>query len=310
MRVKKVCLLLLSCVLLVCCLTACANRAENISIERTAAPSANDAVVYEEAAGTAALSSGNSADSDSAIPLPENRKWVITMSISMETEDLDSTLSQISKKIQSLGGYAESQSVSGTSSAGSGRYAYLTVRIPAEQADEFAADVSGMTNVTSSSRNVEDITLSYSDTEGRVTALETEQTRLLELMEQAENMSDLLEIEERLTEVRYQLENYTSALRLYDNQVNYATVNLRITQVEKYTPVQERSFWEKVTDGLSDSIADLGQIIVDFIACVIIDLPYLVVIALIAWAVIAIVRHQIRRHRAKKQVTAEKENKS
>ena len=69
-------------------------------------------------------------------------------------------------------------------------------------------------------RLTENVTLQYVSTESRVKALETEQTRLLELLENAETMEDLLTIEARLTDVRWELENYASQLRVLDNQVN------------------------------------------------------------------------------------------
>ena len=143
------------------------------------------------------LTAASAKQTGSAIELPQNRKWVITMSLSTETGDMDTALEAISARIQQMQGYVESQNISGLS--GRQRTASLTIRVPADQVDSFVEEVSGLTNLVSSSRNVRDITLTYSDTEGRVKALETEQTRLLELMEQAENMSDLLEIEARLT---------------------------------------------------------------------------------------------------------------
>lgn len=255
----------------------------------------------EMAAGTMGLSA-NRATAKSAQTLPENRKWIITMNLSAETDDLDAALEAIDARIQALEGYVEGQNVSGGSSgSGRHRFANLTIRVPADQVDSFVEEIAGLTNVVSSSRNVQDITLTYTDTAGRVTALETEQARLLELMEQAETMSDLLEIEARLTEVRYQLESYASTLRLYDNQVDYATVSLYITEVEKYTPVEEPGFWEKITGGLWDSVVNLGETIVAFVSWLIIDLPYLALIALFAWAVISITKRTIRKRKAKKE---------
>ena len=253
------------------------------------------------ASGTAALGA-NKAAAKSAQILPQNRKWIITMNLTAETENLDGALEAIAAQIQAMEGYVEGQNISG-GSAGSGRhrYASLTIRVPADRVDSFVEEISGLTNVVSNSRSVQDITLTYSDTEGRVTALETEQTRLLELMEQAENMSDLLEIEERLTEVRYQLESYASTLRLYDNQVDYATVSLYISEVEKYTPVEEPGFWEKITSGLAESFVDLADAIVAFAAWFIIDLPYLVLIALIVWAIIGFTKRSIRKRKARKE---------
>lgn len=308
MKKKKALIIVMAAALLLGLLGGCGSK--NLSMEPDTARSylyAEDSISYETAMAAPAAMSGAGSNAESAadtasIPLPENRKWVITMSLTAETENLTDAMGLLAEKIQDSGGYVESQSISGTA-ANSGRSpsAYITVRIPAEQLDSFVEDVSGMTNVVSSSRYVEDITLRYTDTEGRVKALQTEEARLLELMEQAETMSDLLEIEERLTEVRYQLENYTSTLRLYDNQVDYATLDLTLREVEKFTPPEKQGFWQKVTSGLADSIVDLGQGMVDVTAWVLIELPYLVLVGLLGWLTVFLTRRSIKKRRAKKE---------
>ena len=84
----------------------------------------------------------------------------------------------------------ESSEISGLSyyNMDGSRYAWLTLRIPADRLDEFVTVVSGLGNVTSQNESVQDVTLQYVDVESHIEALETEQTRLLELMEQAESM--------------------------------------------------------------------------------------------------------------------------
>ena len=287
-------------------LAGCGQKA---SMQKDRYESVNNAVyemeetgAYDSAPMALSANQRSAATGSASQPLPQNRKWVITMNLTAETGDLDAALDAVLAKVSQMEGYVESQSVSG-GSAGSGRhrFANLTLRIPANVVDGFVEEVADLTNLVSSSRNVQDITLTYSDTAGRVTALETEQARLLELMEQAENMSDLLEIEARLTEVRYQLENYASTLRLYDNQVDYATVSLYISEVEKYTPVEEPGFWEKITSGLADSIVNLGETIVASITWLIIDLPYLAVIALVVWLITALTKRSLRKRKAKKE---------
>ena len=317
MKKKKAFTIVMAAALLVGLLGGCGSK--NLSMEPDTARSdvyADGGISYETAMAAPAAMSGAGSNAESAadtasIPLPENRKWVITMSLTAETENLTDAMGLLAEKIQASGGYVESQSVSGTAvNSGRSPSAYITVRVPAEQLDSFVEDVSGMTNVVSSSRYVEDITLRYTDTEGRVKALQTEEARLLELMEQAETMSDLLEIEERLTEVRYQLENYTSTLRLYDNQVDYATLDLTLREVEKFTPPEKQGFWQKVTSGLADSMVDLSQGIVDFVAWVLIELPYLVLVGLLGWLTVFLTRRSIKKRRAKKaQKTQDGQNK-
>lgn len=312
MNKKKILTAVMAAALLLGLLGGCGSK--SLSMEPDTARNdvyADDGISYETAmAAPAAMSgagsNGKSAAGTASIPLPENRKWVITMSLTAETENLTDAMGLLAEKIQASGGYVENQSVSGTAvNSGRSPSAYITVRVPAEQLDSFVEDVSGMTNVVSSSRYVEDITLRYTDTEGRVKALKTEEARLLELMEQAQTMSDLLEIEERLTEVRYQLENYTSTLRLYDNQVDYATLDLTLREVAKFTPPEKQGFWEKVTSGLADSIVDLGQGLVDVAAWVLIELPYLVLVGLLGWLVVFLTRRSIKKRRAKKEQNAQ-----
>ena len=167
-----------------------------------------------------------------------DQKLIKRVNMDAETEDLEALLPLLLEEISALNGYVESQEIYNGSSYSSYRYrhAQLTIRVPAENLDNLVTQVRGTSNVVSYNESVEDVTLTYVDMETRILVLETERDRLLELMEQAETMSDLLEIEARLTDVRYELENYGSQLRLLDNQIDYATIYLYIDEVQEYTP--------------------------------------------------------------------------
>ncbi len=273
---------------------------------------ATGAMVNDTVAETAdgyAYAAGTETDSKNSLStsaLPDNRKWVITMDIDTETEDMDTALDLLNQKVLALGGYIQDQRISNGSSYAATRYrnANLTVRVPTEQLDAFTTSLSEHSNVVSSTRSAEDITLSYTDTQTRISALETEQTRLLALMEQAETMSDLLEIEERLTDVNYELERYTSQMRTMDNQVDYATIYLYISEVKEYTPVQEQTLWERIRSGFVASLKGLGNGLVECFAWIVIHLPYLLVYGIILFVIARVVR-RIRKHsKAKKSPAA------
>ena len=57
----------------------------------------------------------------------------------------------------------------------------------------------------------------------------------MELLSTAENMEDLLSIESKLSDIRYEIESYESQLRLLDNQIDYSTVHVEIFEVERMT---------------------------------------------------------------------------
>ena len=301
---KKYISCLLALVLVLGLLTGCGGASESAAYKSEA--NYDMVMAAEEAAAPMAMESGLSTGSGAEMreaSVPENRKWIVTVYLSAETEDLDNLTANLDAQIASLCGYVENQSVYNGSSYETyrRRNANLTIRIPADKTDSFVESVGEFSNVTSQEKNREDITLTYVATESRMKALQTEETRLLELLAQAETMEDLLTIEERLTEVRYELESVTSQMRLYDNQVDFATIHLNISEVKEYTPVEEPTFWERITKGFADSIEGVGQGIVDFIAWVIIASPYLVIYGILLVVVIFLARRIRRSCKARKE---------
>jgi len=301
---KKLTALLLTIVMVLTLLTACGgsskSQAADYAMKEEMAAEAPAAMMQMDGANslTGAGETGASA-------LPENRKWIVTVHMDAETEDLDTLIAGLDEKITTMKGYVEDQEIYNGSSYASRRHrnANLTIRIPAEDVTTFTEEVSGIANVVSTNVNREDITLTYVATESKVTALKTEEARLLELLAQAENMSDLLEIEARLSDVRYELERYSSQLRLYDNQVDYATIYLFISEVQEYTPVAEKTVWERIRDGFSSSLKGLKEGTIDCVVWVLANSPYLIVWGIVIAVAVVVFRKlpklRIRR-RAKK----------
>lgn len=250
--------------------------------------------------------------------LPANRKLIQTVNMDVETEDLDAVLQQIDGRIAELGGYVESSNVQNGSAYSGKRYrsADMTIRIPAKDLEVFIDKVGEVSNIVSSRKTVEDITLNYVATESRMKALQTEEARLLELLAQAETMDDLLTIESRLTDVRTELEQVTTALRVFDNQVDYATIHLNIEEVTEYTEVTEpETVWQRIGAGFKKSLKGVGKFLRELFVFLVVASPYLVLIAAITLGTLFIIRFSIRRKRKKRdreralRNQAEEENK-
>ena len=238
-------------------------------------------------------------NSDNALtPVPESgRKLVKTVSMEAETETYDTLMADLDQQIVALGGYVEHRDSHNGSPryGGESRSCTMTIRIPADRLDEFITKVSDSANVLDLSEATEDITLQYVDTESRIAALKTEQTRLMELLASAEDLEAVLLIEERLSDVNYELERYTSQMRTYDNQVDYATVTLSVWEVEVLTPVEEPSVWTRISTGLRDSFRNLGEDVVDTFVWFIVELPYLVIWAAVLGGGFFLLRKIFRR---------------
>ena len=298
MQKKKWICLATVCCLLFSLLAGCAAKSEDNGAYAPEAPMAQNAanrdVLYDSAdsaviEGVAPNKPETGTTGSGGV---KNQKLIRTMHVEAETDDLDALLAKLDGQIRDLDGYVESKSIHNGSYGSKSTYrtAALTIRIPVDRLDGFLSHVKGLTNIVSQKETANDITLSYVATASRITALETEQQRLLELLAKAENMSDLLMIEQRLTDVRTELEEVTSQLRLYDNLVDYGTIHLTVTQVQEYTVVEEETIWQRMGNGLAENWEDLCEFAEDLLVLIVVSLPYLIPVALAGLLVFIVVR--------------------
>ena len=229
------------------------------------------------------------------------RKLIRTITIDAETKDLDALLTDLDVQLATLGGYVQSKQVRGSAANGSRRYASLTLRIPAEKLDQFVSHVSGATNILSSGETTEDVTLKFIATESRIAALEAEEARVMELIAKAENLNELLTLESKLSNIRQELEEVKSQLKLYENLIDYGTVYLSISEEKEYTVVEEEdpTVWERISSGFVKSLNGVGTIFTELFVFFVVASPYLAIPAVIV--VIVLVCLHISRKKAKKR---------
>ena len=231
------------------------------------------------------------------------RKLIRTIDMDVEALEYDKALAFIEENVQKLNGYIEYSSTEGSSIYGDarGRSGELNIRIPKEKADDFLNGLSDKVNVVRKSESTEDITLSYVDVESHKKALQVEQERLLAILEKAETVEDIISVEQRLSEVRYQIGQYESTLRTYDNQVDYTTIKLYISEVQEITEPQEESAWKRMTSGFVHSLVGVMKGLREFFIGLVICLPYLVVWGLIIAGIVLVIKKICKHHKKKKQ---------
>lgn len=300
MKVRQILTMVLAAIFVAGCLAGCSSKAT----VGDAGANGNYAAEYEygDAIYDKTEAPQESASTTSTAGF-QNQKLIRRMSVEAETADMDTLLSALESKTAALGGYVENQSVrnGGSSATRRYRYASLVIRIPADRLEEFIDHVKGSSNITYYQESADDVTLRYVATESRVKALETEQDRLLELLAKAENMSDLLQIEQRLTEVRTELEQVASQLRVYDNLVDYGTVDLNLTEVQEFTVVEEETVWMRIRTGFTDSLKNLGRFFTDAFVWIVVSLPYLIPIGAAAVITVLAVKLANRKKKAAKE---------
>lgn len=323
---KKSLTMLLAMMLAATCMTGCGSSGKSdMSMEAAAeAPAAamteeawaeeeylSETVAYdagygEEVVENQSMPEEEAPEAEAAEPQVQdplaNRKLITTMNLSVETENFDSLMAGVEKQVTSLGGYIESsEQWNGSYDYRGNRNAYLTVRIPADKLDGFVESMEEISNITSKSRSVEDVTLSYVDLESHKKALETEEARLLELLEMAETVEDLITIEDKLAYVRYELESMESQLRTYDNKINYSTVYMDINEVTRLTPEEEPTTWGRIKTGFSENVYHVKEFLKNSLIGLVINIPYIVLWGVVL-GVIGLIIFLAFRHDKKKRM--------
>lgn len=235
-------------------------------------------------------------------PVNSSRKMIRTVNLSVETTEFDQLVTSITTAVTGLNGYIEQSDISGNSISNSynnQRYASLTVRVPSNQLDSFVAQVSQQGNITYKSESTQDVTLQYTDIESRKTALNVEQERLWELLAKAESIESVIALEQRLSEIRYQLESMESQLRTYDNQVDYSTIYLNVSEVKVFAPVAPDSVGQRIQKGFSANLEHVATGLINFFVWFISSLPSFVLLAVIVFLLWVII-HLIQKGRKKK----------
>ena len=212
------------------------------------------------------------------------RKLVRSADLSIRTNAFDDALTHVQDQLSVMGGYIENLYQYGETT----RHISLNMRVPSEKLDEFLLSLEGTGKVTNRSESTVDMTTEYTDNEARLKTLYEKRDRLNELMKQAENVSDLIEIESAIADTQYQIDSFETSQRSIDRQVDMSAVNLTLMEQEKTVVNPELTLMERIRAGFSDSIEWLGEFSRDVIVFVVIASPVIGVIAVVwlGWKII------------------------
>ena len=250
--------------------------------------------VEEEAGGTSA-STVNTDDVKQS-----QDKIIYTYNYSVETKEFDNFMDMVDDRISEYGGYTESADINGNEALGQYRYANLVIRVPSDRIRDFLDMVSTNSNVTYSHKSSDNVTLQYVDLQSHIKALKVEQESLMNLLAKAESVEDIISLQSQLTQVRYEIESYESQLRTFDNKIDYTTLYLDVSEVERETTVEKLTYGQEIITGLSDTFYEIGQGLRSFSIWFIVNLPNMVIWAVILAAIFAVVRWLVKKRKIRK----------
>ena len=167
-----------------------------------------------------------------------------------------------------------------------GRILDLSIRVPVTDFDKLLSELANIdsVHVTSSSVNSSDMTKTYNDNASKIETLKIQETRLNELLGQANNVSEILEIEDRLVMVRYELKRLNNQNDSIDYDVKYSPIYISLREVNKYS-VEKYGFGERLKDTFGESWTNFVEFLQDSIVWLIMILPCMIAL-IVLWFVI------------------------
>ena len=236
-------------------------------------------------------------------PAEISEKKIRTVNMSLECKSMESAAKELKDKVKAQGGYIESEDYSAISQWNDTKRMNFTIRLPKGNVDSFLDFLNGEGRILSKSENLQDVRLQYRDAKNHIKALETEQERILALMEKAETVDQLIALENRLTEIRYQLDSYNSEILDYDNKVDFSTIYLELQESidGKINQSGNYGFFDRVRDGFFQNLFGIRLFFEDTALFVLVFIPQILLVLLIILLIVFANKKLLNRKKKEKK---------
>ncbi len=227
---------------------------------------------------------------DSDVAMDDERMVIKTANLEMQTTQYDSSLKNIRAEVEKHGGeITDSNSWSSGSDDTEYRSIELTIRVPSENYNALLNGVQDAATIDSMSENSEDVTLEYIDITARIDSLKAQEDRLIELMDMATSVTEIMEIEYQLSNVRYEREGYEQQRVYLERQVSMSTIRLRLDEVRNIV-ITQQGFLAGVAMAFNQGIEFLINLVSSLITYIAVLLPTLIFFGIIAAIIFAILK--------------------
>jgi hypothetical protein len=268
---------------LIAIIVACASGAASAPGQGGAATVGSSAAAAAPAGSSAPSRSGSSSDAAAnrdQVALVDDAKIVRTGSLGLEVSDVAVAVAAARDAIRSLGGYI---GASQQQRQGDDLEASVTYRIPVARWEEALETLARLGTVVSETTDATEVTDQIIDLDARIRNLKASEQALVGYAENAPKVSDLLEIQSRLTETRGEIERLTAQQANLTDRAALATLTVSFG-VKSVAVIQASERWDPAAevDRASATLISVGQAIVSFaIVFAIVWLPILVVLGFI-----------------------------
>jgi archaellum component FlaC len=189
--------------------------------------------------------------------LPD-RKIARTSSMDLLVSHPADQVEKIRAHVDSLGGYFERSEISGSQD---NAIASITIAVPSAKLEEVKSELRKLSvSVEREKTDAQDVTKQYVDVQARMRNLRAEESQYLQIMHSATKVQDMLDVSEKISEVRGQIEQAQAEFESLSKQVEMVSISVSLRSQPKaaefalnWKPMQQlRISLHDALDGVAD----------------------------------------------------------
>ncbi|HEY7159601.1 MAG TPA: DUF4349 domain-containing protein [Acidobacteriota bacterium] len=230
---------------------------------------------------------------DEAKSQPDSvRKIITTGQVALTVKVYDPFYKALEQQLQQVGGYVSN--LEATRDSGAVRWATITIRIPPARTNLIVSWLREQGMIQSESIKADDVSEEYYDIQARLQNAKRLEARLLDMVQKnTGKLEDLILLEEKLGEVRENIEQMEGKIRNMDRLISLATLTLNV-QVQGSTTVSAPTFASRAVVAWKNSLKALKEVSQSGLLTLIAILPWILPVSL-AGLILIFVLKGIRR---------------
>ncbi|MES2284378.1 MAG: DUF4349 domain-containing protein [Bacteroidota bacterium] len=246
-------------------------------------------IVQEESKkeGTGGSSINTGISTVERVKIPEKIKKTADLNITVE--DYKKARTEIEKIVKSGNAYIGSENEQNTTYSITN---YMVIRVLNKDFDSMVNKLLTVArNVNSKNVTAEDVTAQFVDIQSRLKSKKEIEKRYLDILQKASKVSDILEIEQKLGQIREEIEAKEGELKFLSDQVNYSTINFNFHQEFEYTPTDRPGFFGRMGSAFGNGWSGF----LSFLVGVVYVWPLWLILGLTAYLLVKFIKRQSKK---------------
>ena len=188
------------------------------------------------------------------VQVGEARLVIKDASISLLVEDVKEAMDEATLLVKAAKGYIESSSLDDGEKKANG---YMTLRVPEKEFEGLVSTIRSFGDLKSDQLGGDDVTGTVADIDARIKTLTAEEDSYRVLLRNAKKIGDILDIKDRISQVRLQIESYDARRRTLSRLAVLATITVRFSSEKEVVAepvIEEPDTWFEDTKIASVSV--------------------------------------------------------